>query len=121
MGLELVLANQFLGQLPESLCQAVLGNVSTLYVFRVGGEDAPILARELGLEAANAATLTDTQNFTAVCRTTNDGVPGSPFRMEIALPDWPRKSMLASVIKRTEARYTRPPKKVEAHIARIFQ
>jgi hypothetical protein len=43
----LVLANQYLGQLDLAVRDAVLGNVGTLICFRVGGEDAAPLAREL--------------------------------------------------------------------------
>ena len=46
--LSLVLAHQFLGQLPVGLRQAVLGNVGSLISFRIGAEDAETIARELG-------------------------------------------------------------------------
>jgi hypothetical protein len=36
----LILAHQYLGQLPESLRQAVLGNTGSLALFRLGAEDA---------------------------------------------------------------------------------
>jgi len=44
--LNLTLANQFLGQLPEQIRKTVFGNVGSMVSFRVGGEDAPILATE---------------------------------------------------------------------------
>ncbi len=44
--LGLVLANQYLEQLDERVQQAILGNVGTLIVFRVGVRDAKILADE---------------------------------------------------------------------------
>ena len=43
-GLCLVIANQFLGQLDDRMRAAVLGNVGTLISFRVGAEDARLLA-----------------------------------------------------------------------------
>ena len=43
----LILANQYLGQLDPAIRDAVIGNVGTLIVFRVGAQDAPLLAREL--------------------------------------------------------------------------
>lgn len=46
MKLSVMLAHQYLAQLPESLRSAVLGNVGTIISFRVGAEDAPLLARE---------------------------------------------------------------------------
>lgn len=46
-GLGLVCANQYLGQVPEPIRQAVFGNTRHFTVFNVGAEDAPILADEL--------------------------------------------------------------------------
>lgn len=44
--LNLTLANQFLGQLRESIRKTVFGNVGSLLSFRVGAEDAKIIANE---------------------------------------------------------------------------
>ena len=46
-GLQLTLAHQFTGQLHKDVLAAVLGNVDTLIVFRVGIEDANLLAPAL--------------------------------------------------------------------------
>lgn len=46
--LPMVLTNQHLEQLPPELRSAILGNVGTLVVFRVGASDAAKLAKELG-------------------------------------------------------------------------
>lgn len=45
-GLGLILAHQYLEQLPESIRGAVLGNVGTMVIFRVGAQDALILEPE---------------------------------------------------------------------------
>jgi hypothetical protein len=119
-GLSLCLANQYLTQLPPGLQQAVLGNVGTLIVFRVASQDAELLAGEVGIEPVNAATLTDTANFEAVMRVVNDGVPSSPKRIKTTPPQWARTGMLASVLNRTRARYTRPSEDVEKRIKSIF-
>jgi hypothetical protein len=117
-GLRLCLANQFLGQLPEGLRQAVLGNLGSLIVFRVGSQDAKILAAELDVD--NQATLTDTANFEAIVRMTEGGIPSSPIRIKTTPVQWDRQGMLPAVQSRTRARYARPSEKVEAQIARIF-
>jgi hypothetical protein len=44
--LDLTLANQFLGQLDEQIRKTVFGNVGSLLAFRVGGEDAGVVAEE---------------------------------------------------------------------------
>lgn len=45
-GLGLILAHQYIEQLPESIRGAVLGNVGTTVVFRVGAQDAVLLEPE---------------------------------------------------------------------------
>jgi hypothetical protein len=61
-GLSLVLAHQYLGQLPEPVRQAVFGNVRHFTAFNVGAEDAPMLADELDVAAD---TLKDLRPFEA--------------------------------------------------------
>ncbi len=45
-GLGLFLTHQFLDQLPEDIHTAIIGNVGTVIVFRVGTRDAKVLAEE---------------------------------------------------------------------------
>ena len=58
-GLGLILAHQYLDQLPESIRSTVLGNVGTMVVFRVGATDAMTLEPEF----APPFTAADLQNL----------------------------------------------------------
>jgi hypothetical protein len=42
----LTIANQFLGQLDDSIRTTVFGNVGSMISFRVGGEDAKVMSSE---------------------------------------------------------------------------
>lgn len=44
----LVLAGQFTSQIEQPVLDAILGNVGTMLVFRIGAQDAPLLAQQLG-------------------------------------------------------------------------
>jgi type IV secretory pathway TraG/TraD family ATPase VirD4 len=46
--LDLILANQYIGQVAEEVQRAIFGNVGTLATFVVGAGDAAALAKELG-------------------------------------------------------------------------
>ena len=46
--LNLTLANQYIGQVPEDVQKAIFGNVGTLMSFILGAQDANIFAREFG-------------------------------------------------------------------------
>jgi hypothetical protein len=47
--LTLTLAHQCLEQVPDTLRQSVFGNFGSFVSFRVGAEDAPLVARRLGI------------------------------------------------------------------------
>lgn len=52
------LANQYVGQLSHSVRQAVFGNIGAMIAFRMGVEDATIVAKEMGVfEAAEIMNL----------------------------------------------------------------
>lgn len=77
----LVLANQYLAQLDREVRDALLGNVGTLIVFRVGASDAATLARELGsdIEAEDLVYLPNRNFFV---RMTVKGEAVRPFSGE---------------------------------------
>ncbi|MGH8335745.1 MAG: TraM recognition domain-containing protein, partial [Gammaproteobacteria bacterium] len=115
--LSLTFAHQFLGQLPPLLRKAVLGNAGSLIAFRIGAEDAEVLAPELGI--ASPSALCELSNYQAWARLIHDGNPTDPFRLNTAYPrlDFGRAD---AVVSRTRARYTRPRAKVEAEIDRFI-
>jgi hypothetical protein len=84
----------------------------------VGSQDAKILARELDVD--NVAALTDTPNFEAWVRMTENGVPFSHKLLKTTPVQWDRQGMLAAVQSRTRARYARPREKVDRAIESIF-
>lgn len=116
--LNLVVANQFLGQVPDTLRQSVIGNAGTIAVFRVGAEDAPLLARHLDVK--NPQTLTDTANFHAWVKTTSDGSPTTAALIRTPAPAAFAGSSLQAIIERTHNRHARLKTSVERSIARLF-
>ncbi len=98
--LSLVLAHQFLGQVPELLRQAVFGNVGTMISFRVGAEDAPLIAKELDIRLPEV--LSDLPNFEAYSRSS----PQNHFLIK-TVPPCPPLGRLEGVKRHTRARYCR--------------
>lgn len=76
--LGLVIANQHLHQLEPDVMHAVLGNVGTLVTFRVGPEDARMLAREFE-PVFSAADLANIPNHDIYLKLMIDGTPSKPF------------------------------------------
>jgi hypothetical protein len=77
-GLGLTLANQYLHQIDPAILHAVLGNAATLIAFRVGPEDAPLLAREFE-PVFTALDLVNLPNHNFYIRLMIDGAPSKPF------------------------------------------
>jgi type IV secretory pathway TraG/TraD family ATPase VirD4 len=77
-GLGVTLAHQHLHQLEPEVRHAVLGNVGTLVAFRVGAEDAPLLAREFA-PALGEQDLMDLPNRGFYLKLMIDGTPSRPF------------------------------------------
>jgi hypothetical protein len=106
--LSLVTANQFLGQVPEQLRYAIIGNVGTVIAFRVGAYDAPLLSSELGI---NADSLINLANFTArVKRIRNDSPTEAEF-LETLPPQSEHRGRFPAVLANTRSRHAVARKK----------
>ncbi|WP_067739174.1 type IV secretory system conjugative DNA transfer family protein [Novosphingobium naphthalenivorans] len=78
MGVGLVLSHQHLHQLSPDIRHAVLGNVGTLVAFRVGAEDAPVIARELQPDIGELDLL-NLPNHRFYTKLMIDGTPSKVF------------------------------------------
>ena len=81
----LVLANQHLSQLDDDVRDAVLGNVGTLISFRIGPQDAAVLAKEVA-ERFTPLDLMGLPNHHIYLRLMIDGAPSIPFSATTVLP-----------------------------------
>jgi hypothetical protein len=77
-GVGLTLAHQHLHQLEPDICHAVLGNAATMISFRVGPEDAGILAREFQPKF-EVEDLINLPNHDIYLKLMIDGTPSPPF------------------------------------------
>jgi hypothetical protein len=84
-GVGMVLAHQYLTQLDPAILDAILGNVGTLALFRVGPADAEVLAREL-YPFFSPIDLTNLPNHEVYVRLMIDGRVSPPFSAETVTP-----------------------------------
>ena len=84
-GLSAVLAHQYLGQLDPMVHDAVLGNVGSMFVFRIGAKDAAVFSRELVggyvLRQFQPRDLVRMPNFNAYASIMVEGAPTKAFSM----------------------------------------
>jgi hypothetical protein len=76
--LNLILANQYTGQVPEEVQRAIFGNVGTLATFLVGAGDASVLVRELG-SSYKEEDLVNLGKFEILMKMAIDGLTSSSF------------------------------------------
>jgi len=118
-GLTLTLGHQYLAQLPDSLRHAVLGNTASFVAFRVGVEDAPLLALHLGID--NPDALTDLPNFTAWARTLLQDAPSGARRIKLYAPPRPLHGSATRLMANSRIRFGRHRHQVEDRIGRFLR
>lgn len=80
--LNLVVANQFIGQIEEDVKNAIFGNVGTICSFRVGVTDANYLQHEFQ-PTFNEGDLINVERYHAYVRTLIGGDPTMPFSLDL--------------------------------------
>jgi len=76
--LDLMLANQYMAQIPEDVQKAILGNAGTIIAFAVGASDAGILFKEFA-EVFKETDLVNLSNYQVAIKQTIDGLASRPF------------------------------------------
>lgn len=85
--LGLIMANQYVAQMPEPVRDAVFGNVGTMISFQVGPQDAPELMEAFGGEDVVAASdLMNLPKYTTYTKLLVDGMPTPIFSTRTLSP-----------------------------------
>lgn len=126
--LNLIVANQFIGQIEEDVKNAIFGNAGTIISFRVGVSDANYLQHEFQ-PVFNEADLINVERFHAYVKTLIKGEPTTPFSLDLTRNleeekklENPKVSDLIRELSRLK--YGRPRELVEAEVAkrsRLFE
>lgn len=117
-GLGLALAHQYLGQLTPAIRDAVLGNVGSMVVFRLGAQDAFYLEPELS-PPFSAHDLQNLERYHAVVRLLARGESLRAFSARtFPIPSKPENAseQVERIREQSRARYCLPRSQVEAAI-----
>jgi hypothetical protein len=119
--LNLIVANQFIGQMEEEVKNAVFGNVGTVVAFRVGVTDANYLQHEFQ-PTFNEADLINIDKYNAYVKTNVKNEPVKPFSMDLTKDmkkvDAERNSQIAqAIIQLSRLKYGHAQELVEAEIS----
>ncbi|MCL4358433.1 MAG: type IV secretion system DNA-binding domain-containing protein [Patescibacteria group bacterium] len=117
--LSLILAHQYLDQLPETIIKAIFGNLGTFIVFRLGGIDSEQFEREFS--EVTVDDFTNLEKYNIYVRLLVDGIASRPFLAEtLAMPDSPSVSYRNELINLSRSRYSRAKRFVEKAIAQKY-
>ncbi len=119
--LNLIVANQFIGQMDEEIKNAIFGNVGTIVSFRVGVTDANYLQHEF-TPTFTEADLINIDRFNAYIRTGVDGEPVPPFSLDLtkdtSQEDKMKNARVAELVKElSRLKFGRDVKIVESEIS----
>lgn len=119
--LNLIVANQFIGQLQEDIKNAIFGNVGTLMTFRVGVTDANFLQHEFS-PTFNENDLVNIEARHAYVKTMVSGEPVPPFSIDTSkdMKAWQamlREDIAAAIKELSRLTHGRDVVEVEAEIA----
>ena len=119
--LNLIVANQFIGQMEEEVKNAVFGNVGTLIGFRVGVTDANYLQHEYQ-PTFNESDLINIDRYNAYVKTNVHNEPVKPFSMDLTkdmtkINASRNEKVAAAIIQLSRLKYGRSRELVEAEIS----
>lgn len=120
--LNLVVANQFIGQMEEEVKNAIFGNVGSIVSFRVGVTDANYLQHEFQ-PTFSEADLINVERYHAYMKTLVGGEPATPFSIDLTRDLSAERKLenprVAELIKElSRLKYGKPKELIAADIAR---
>lgn len=121
-GLGLILAHQYLAQLTDSVRDAVLGNVASMMVFRIGANDAEVLESEFS-PPFTASDLMALPKYHAAVKVLARGEALAPFSartLPAVLPSNFAAEITSRIQEESRRRFCRPRAEVEAAIQEVM-
>ena len=116
--LDLILANQYITQMPEIVSDAVFGNVGTMISFRVGAVDAEFLEKEFE-PIFMMNDLVNLAKYNIYLKLMIDGIASRAFSATTLPPlEKPKEIHTEKIIQVSRERYAKDKKTIEEKICR---
>ena len=117
--LGLIIAHQYISQIPENIKKAVFGNVGSKVVFRIGVEDADFLAKEFD-PIFTASDLLKVEFRNAYIKLLSRGIPQKPFNIVTSDTAKPYPENIPLIKELSYMTFGRDRGEVEAEIAQKY-
>ena len=120
--LNLVVANQFIGQIDDEVKNAVFGNVGSLIAFRVGVSDANFLQHEF-TPIFTETDLTNVERYHVFIKTIFNNEPLTPFSMDLTRDieqemKYSSPELAKSIVQLSRLKFGRDREEIEAEITK---
>ncbi len=112
--LNLILANQYMAQIPDDVRSAIFGNIGTLLSFVVGAQDTYYLAKEFG-ERFKEDDLLALGNYQILTKLSIDSITTAPFLAQTLPLPQSKTQNREKVIKVSAQRYSKNKKEEKIH------
>lgn len=113
--LNLTIAHQYINQLDDSMKASIFGNVASLFVFAVGGDDAAYLAKEF-TPTFSADDIINLEAREMYVRTSINGRTSRPFSARTLTIPTPQFNFIPDIISHTQTIYATNRVGVESEI-----
>ncbi len=114
--LSLIMAHQYIAQMPETVSNAVFGNIGTMISFRVGAGDADALKHEFE-PIFESNDLVNLDNYQIYLKMAIDGVTVPAFSASTLIPPTEVYENSLKVIESSRKQFSKPRNEVEDYIA----
>ncbi|MBU1119446.1 type IV secretion system DNA-binding domain-containing protein [Patescibacteria group bacterium] len=116
--LNLIMAHQYINQLPETVYDAVFGNVGTMIVFRIGAQDSEMFETEFE-PVFTANHLVNLTKYNVYLKLMINGVASQAFSAQSIAPTWEPDGFQDKIIRISRERYAKKREIIEGKIARF--
>ncbi len=113
--LSLTLANQYMAQLPDTVKNAIFGNVGTIVSFRVGGDDAPGLVKEFA-PVFDEQDLVNLSVFNIYIKLSIDGLTAGAFSAVTLAPTAETSGNRGQIMETSRRLYSQSIASVEGKV-----
>ncbi|MBI4948429.1 type IV secretion system DNA-binding domain-containing protein [Candidatus Berkelbacteria bacterium] len=113
--LNLIMAHQYVAQLPEKVRDAVFGNVGTTITFRINANDATALQKEFE-PIFDVNDLVNLDNYTVYLKMAIDGVTVPAFSAATLPPPETQHNFIGEIIDFSRENYAKTREDVEEYI-----
>jgi hypothetical protein len=115
--LNLILAHQYIAQVPKEVTDAVFGNIGTMVCFTLGQQDAHVLAREL-VPVFEEDDLINMERFHIYLKLMIDLTQSRPFSAVTLPPIISETDNKEQVLSLSREKYSRPREQIEGRVRR---